>query len=222
MPPSKAEKEYAIDIAHENNILYSNREIFLFGSLDEDGEFAKKFITNMRILENYSNKPIIIHQYNLGGDWSSGMAMFDAICQSECGILFICYGIAASMGSVLPMACHQRDNALVLTHKNCQWLLHEGTTAVHSELTNKQSRSWYAIDQIWRKTMIEYYIDACEKADMFAGKTRKQIEKYIQKQLDEYEDWILLSQDAVNHGFSDGILGFDVYPTIKESLKHLE
>lgn len=221
MPPSKAEKEYAIDTAHQNNVLYNNREIFLFGSIDEDGVAAKQFITNMRILENASTKPIIIHQYNLGGDWSSGMAMFDTVCQSTCGILFICYGMAASMGSILPIACHQRENAIVLTNKNCQWLLHEGTTAVHSELTNKQSRSWYSIDQVWRKQMIELYIDACITSEMFRDVDRKKIEKYIQKQFNEYEDWILLSQEAVDHGFSHGILGSAEFPNIKESLKYL-
>ena len=86
---------------YDNNLSLDTREIYLCGN---DGGVDEKltvgFLKNLRILENKSKDRIIIHQYSIGGDWTAGMAIYDAIVNSPCKFVYICYGIAASMGSI--------------------------------------------------------------------------------------------------------------------------
>ena len=64
----------------DNNLSISTREIYLCGNEGEvDEKLTMGFLKNLRILENKSKDPIIIHQYSVGGDWNAGMAMYDAI-----------------------------------------------------------------------------------------------------------------------------------------------
>ena len=91
--------------AHEHDILVLSREIFLHGEInDEDGEDAginstisNRFLKNLQILESIDHNPITIHQHSVGGEWESGMMIYDAIQQSMSSFIFICHGIAASM-----------------------------------------------------------------------------------------------------------------------------
>ena len=79
------------------------REIFLQRIESEDSEIdsrvACNFLKNLRILENASKSPIILHMFSIGGSWYDGMVIYDAIKYSSCKFIIISYGIAASMGS---------------------------------------------------------------------------------------------------------------------------
>ena len=111
---------------HDYGILSQTREIFLESGDDGLGsKHAVEFIKNLTMLESLNNNPIIIHQYNIGGDQSAGFAIYDAIKASKCKILFICYGSASSMGSIIPQAVSGKG--LRVTHPNTEWLIHEGS-----------------------------------------------------------------------------------------------
>ena len=107
---SAQDKFYSADELHRYGLLRESREIFLNSALENtDGDpgvdyrMATTFIKNLRLLElDSGDKPIIIHQNSIGGDWCDGMAIFDAIQHSICPIIVITHGIAASMGSIIP------------------------------------------------------------------------------------------------------------------------
>lgn len=196
---------------YDNNLSVSTREIYVCGQEGEvDEKLAMGFLKNLRVLENRSNDPIVIHQYSIGGDWNAGMAMYDAIRNSSCQFVYICYGIAASMGSIIPQAV--LGKGVRLTTENCEWLIHDGSSNVSG--THKQVVSNVNHTKIALKTMYDMYTNACTNGEFFADKTNNQVKKYIQNQLNTKEDWIFNGRDAVWYGFADGVLGDEGYKDV--------
>ena len=196
---------------YDNNLSVSTREIYVCGQEGEvDEKLAMGFLKNLRVLENRSNDPIVIHQYSIGGDWNAGMAMYDAIRNSSCQFVYICYGIAASMGSIIPQAV--LGKGVRVTTENCEWLIHDGSSNVSG--THKQVVSGVNHTKIALKTMYDMYTDACTNGEFFADKTNNQVKKYIQNQLNTKEDWIFNGRDAVWYGFADGVLGDEGYKDV--------
>ena len=194
--------------AHDYGIIFDSREIFLSGEVDDDGDLGNKFITNMQLLKAQSAiEPIVIHQHSLGGDWACGMMIFDAILACECPIIFICHGITASMGTVIPMACIQHGNAYVVNMPNCSWMIHDGTTDITSDMTYRQSRSFVPWEDRTRQDMLQWYTAACSRGTILEGKPDKKIVAFIQKQMEQKEDWWLSAREAVEYGFADAIMG---------------
>ena len=196
---------------YDNNLSVSTREIYVCGQEGEvDEKLAMGFLKNLRVLENRSNDPIVIHQYSIGGDWNAGMAMYDAIRNSPCQFVYICYGIAASMGSIIPQAV--LDKGVRITTENCEWLIHDGSSNVSG--THKQVVSGVNHTKIALKAMYDMYTDACTNGEFFTDKTNNQVKKYIQNQLNTKEDWIFNGRDAVWYGFADGVLGDEGYKDV--------
>ena len=111
--PNTSDHSY-ISEAHDHDIIISSREIFLHGPI-EDGEHSgidspktNKSLKNLQILDSINNNPIVIHQQSIGGEWESGMMIYDAIQQSPSSFIFICHGVAASMGSIIPQAVYKK------------------------------------------------------------------------------------------------------------------
>ena len=133
-----------ISEAHDNDIIISSREIFLHGHIEEgedlgiDSLISINFLKNLQILDSINNNSIIVHQQSIGGEWESGMMIYDAIQQSPSSFIFICHGVAASMGSIIPQAVYQKG--LRLTMPNCYWLIHEGEQSISG--TTKQVKSY--------------------------------------------------------------------------------
>lgn len=196
---------------YDNNLSISTREIYLCGN---DGTIDEKltigFLKNLRILENKSKDRIIVHQYSLGGDWNAGMAIYDAIVNSPCQFVYVCYGIAASMGSLIPQAV--LGKGLRITTVNCEWLIHDGTSNL--EGTHKQITSGVNHSKLQLKTMYDIYTEACNTGEFFNNRNKTQVRKYIQNQLHTKEDWIFGGRDAVWYGFADGVLGDEGYQDV--------
>lgn len=208
--------------AHDSGLIESTREIFL-GSYPEgedpgiDYRSALRFITNLRILESSGTQPVIIHQYSSGGEWHSGMAIYDAIKASPCNFIFICYGLCASMGSIIAQA--PLNKGLRLCTPNCDWLIHEGTCSF--EGTYKQIFSLYEFEKTILDKCYEIYSESCKNTGNFFAKKKGTTKNFLKRQLMSKEDWWLSSEQAIDFGFVDGILGSEEYPTIKEICKNL-
>ena len=208
--------------AHDNGLIESTREIFL-SSYPEgedpgiDYRSALRFITNLRILESSGTQPVIIHQYSSGGEWHSGMAIYDAIKSSPCSFIFICYGLCASMGTIIAQA--PLDKGLRLSAANCDWLIHEGTCSF--EGTYKQVFSLYEFEKIILEKSYDIYSQSCKKTGSFFSNKKGTVKNFLKRQLTSKEDWWLSPEQAVEFGFSDGILGSKEYPNIKEICKNL-
>lgn len=216
-------KGYIIDEIHRFNILLDTREVFLHGYIDNTDEdpgveykMANNFVKNMILLERMdSSKPIVIHHHSVGGEWCEGMMMYDAILQCSAPTVSITHGIAASMGSIVPLAAN-----LVVSMPSCWWMIHDGYTDLGNQ-TYKQSISWAEWEKLTRVQMLEVYISCCKQAKMFKGKSDAQIKNAIVKRMDKKEDWWLTSDDAMEYGFVDGIYGSEDYSSIEQILEHV-
>jgi len=216
MPRRNLDQQHSIvEAAHEYNIMLDSREIFLHGEVGED--LSKGFLTNLQILLSRTDEaPITIHQFGLGGDWCSGVAIFDAITLCPCPIVFVCHGIAASMSSIIPMACSQREQAYCINMPNCDWLIHDGTTGIMQDMTHKQAQSWSEWEKRLKEDTLDWYTLSCSEGEVYKNRSDKQIRASIKQKLDSKEDWWLTAREAVEHGFADAILGDEGFASLKE------
>jgi len=79
--------------------MLTNREIFLWGGVDDDS--AKAIVQKILYFDSVSNDDITMYINSPGGVISSGLAIYDAMQYVKSDVATICMGQAASMGSVL-------------------------------------------------------------------------------------------------------------------------
>ena len=222
--PNTSDYSY-ISEAHDNDIIISSREIFLHGHIEEDGEdsgidsrTSNKFLKNLQILDSINNNPIIIHQQSIGGEWESGMMIYDAIQQSPSRFVFICHGVAASMGSIIPQAVYKKG--IRITMPNCYWLVHEGEQEISG--TSKQVQSYFEFSKLTKSQMYNIYSSVCfETGEYFKGMSKAKTKAFIRRKLESKEDWWLTSEDAVKYGLIDGVMGSEKFPSINDIKKNL-
>lgn len=221
MPAKRAVDHDAIKAAHDYGLLPENREIFLTGCLDEEGEQGIQFLKNFRILLAKGTAPIVVHMHSLGGDWSCGIMIRDIIAASPVPVVLICHGIVASMGTVIAMGClggrHLRVNA-----PSCDWMIHDGVTGISPLLTYKAAQSTAGWEKrIWGE-MVEGYVAAMRTGEYLEGATETKIKSFLRKQLNAKDDWWLSSEEANYYGFVDGVLGNKKFKTINDILSGLK
>ena len=135
------DKDLLYDL-HNYGANLDTREIFLhnyYTSGDDENpgveyKMSNTFLKNLRALELKSDKPIIIHMQSVGGEWSDGMAIYDAITMSKCHITMIAYGQAESMSSIIFQAADSR-----LITPNTYFMSHYGSSAVGGHYLNVQN-----------------------------------------------------------------------------------
>eukprot|EP00274_Cyanoptyche_gloeocystis_P003513 CAMPEP_0196652230 /NCGR_PEP_ID=MMETSP1086-20130531/1463_1 /TAXON_ID=77921 /ORGANISM="Cyanoptyche gloeocystis , Strain SAG4.97" /LENGTH=283 /DNA_ID=CAMNT_0041982663 /DNA_START=56 /DNA_END=907 /DNA_ORIENTATION=+ len=82
------------------NRLYRERIIFLGQEIDD--EISNQIIAVFLYLDSEDpNKDIFLYINSPGGVVTSGLAMFDTMCHINSGVVTVCVGLAASMGSFL-------------------------------------------------------------------------------------------------------------------------
>jgi len=221
----RVSKGYIVDEMHRYNILLEAREVFLHGCIEgsEEGDpgvdyrMATNFVKNMALLDRIDDKmPIVVHQHSVGGGWTEGMMIFDAISTCTCSVIMVTHGIAASMGSIIPQAADLR-----ISMPNCWWLIHDGTTDINSDFTVRMAKSWAGWEEITTKQMMSIYAEVCSHGEVYKDKSESQIKLLIRKQLEKKEDWWLSSEDSVRHGFSDAVWGSDGYESLEIIKQHV-
>ena len=216
--PNRSQIYSALSNWHDYGLLSQTREIFLESGDDGLGsKHAVEFIKNLTMLESLNNNPIIIHQYNIGGDQNAGFAIYDAIRASKSKFLFLCYGSASSMGSIIPQAVIGKG--LRVTHPHTEWLIHEGSC--ESSGTTKQFISNAEALKRSKELMYDIYVTACKKGVAFKGKKPVEIKAILKRRLNVKEDWILNGQQAVEYGFADILFGKGQNNSIENILKRL-
>tara|TARA_B100001094_G_C18122967_1_gene767893 strand:- start:444 stop:1106 length:663 start_codon:yes stop_codon:yes gene_type:complete len=217
--PNRSQIYSALSNWHDYGLLSQSREIFL-GSDDNgiDSKDAVTFIKNLVMLESLNSNPIIIHQYNIGGDQNAGFAIYDAIKSSKCKFLFICYGSASSMGSIIPQAVIGKG--IRATHAHTEWLIHEGSCETSG--TTKQFISNAEALKRSKELMYDIYVNACKKGPAFKGRKAVEIKAILKRRLNVKEDWILEGEKAVEYGFADGVFGKGIYSSIEKMLERLK
>src|SRR5258708_376613 len=118
--------EIALASVHNYGVNLRTRELFLhsyYGNDEyEDGTDYRSsitFIKNLRILENASNKNILVHMQIEGGDFQAGMAIIDAIRLCRSPVVILAYAQASSMSGIILQAAKKR-----VLMPNCEFLMH--------------------------------------------------------------------------------------------------
>jgi ATP-dependent protease ClpP protease subunit len=205
-----AEPELLKDF-HDYGANIATREIFLHNHYHtEDNQnpgveyrMSNTFIKNLRGLDMKSDQAITIHMQSIGGEWSDGMAIFDAIQMSRSYITIIAYGQASSMSSIILQAADYRYMT-----PNSHFMCHYGSTDINTDYLSAQNVADYE-----RKTaiaMFEIYAKRCVEGQFFKDKfgkkpSDKQVKNYLIRKL-KSGDWYLSADEAVYYGFADSVL----------------
>jgi len=198
-----------ISDVHGYGLDVKNREIYLHGYIantDEDPgveyRMATSFYKNIRMLDALSRDPIIIHMHSIGGNWSDGMAIYDAITLSRSYITIVAYGQAESMSSIILQAADKR----VMT-PNSYFMLHYGS--LHCGGDHLNVHNYAKVDKKNAETMIDIYAEGCHKGKYFKeNHTESTIEKvrnFLKRKLKD-GDWYLDPHESVYYGFADCVL----------------
>ena len=100
--------------------MLSRREIFLWGSIDD--ESAESIVQKILFFDGENNDDITMFINSPGGVISSGLAIYDAMQFAKSDIKTVCMGQAASMGAIILCAGtkgkrYAWQNARVLIHQ---------------------------------------------------------------------------------------------------------
>lgn len=214
MTRRKSDKNELINEVHDCGIDYEGRELFV-GTIDGiTCDIATEFIKNLRLLDKQEKtNNIIIHFNTCGGEWEYGMAMYDAIKACSSSTVALCYANARSMSSIIPQAAKYR-----IIMPNAYFMIHEGTLAVDS--TSKSASTFVKFNDKLNEDMLLIYLARCRCGQLFQKMSDIKIKKFIKDKIDKFEEWYLTSQESVEYGFMDAVLGSNGYETIKQ-LKQL-
>ena len=166
---NNADKDLLYDL-HNYGANIDTREIFLHNYYASDDEnqgveykMSNTFLKNIRALEIKSDRPIIIHMHSIGGEWSDGMAIYDAIAMSKCYVTIIAYGQAESMSSIIFQAADRR-----LMTPNTYFMSHYGSSAAVGEYLTVQNLAKY--EKHICDVMIDIYAQSCVGGKFFKEK----------------------------------------------------
>lgn len=201
-----------LDMLHDFHSYGANiksREIFLHNHYTDDDnpgveyKMANTFIKNLRCLELKSLDPITVHMNSIGGSWSDGMAIYDAIKMSQCHISIISYGQSESMSSIILQSA---DHRYVTEHS--YFMCHFGSSGVSGDYLSVQN--WIRYEKQICDTMLDIYIQKCYKGKYFKEKygakpDKEKIKTYLYRKL-KSGDWYMNSADTVYYGFADSII----------------
>jgi|TARA_B100001113_G_scaffold274050_1_gene228667 ATP-dependent protease ClpP protease subunit len=213
---NNADKDLLYDL-HNYGANIDTREIFLhnYYASDDDNpgveyKMSNNFLKNIRALEIKSASPIVIHMQSVGGEWSDGMAIYDAISMSRCHVTMIAYGQAESMSSIIFQAADKR-----FITPNTYFMSHYGSTAAGGGYLDVQN--WVKYEKYICDIMIDIYAGSCVGGKFFKEKYGSspdldKVKTYLTRKL-KSGDWYINADDAVYYGFADGVI--DSWQNIK-------
>ena len=203
---------------HNHGVILDTREIWLcsdqlyhYNDAMLDHMAANAFVRNLRLLNNMSDDPILIHMITCGGDWNYGMAIYDAIKASESEITLLAYAHARSMSSIIPQAATHR---VMMPHT--EFLIHWGSMGYEGNHSSFMAEA----DQARRneQVMVDCYVERCQESDhwktQWKTKIPERISKYLRDIMSNKQEVYFTAREAVEMGFMDAVLGDPGYETI--------
>lgn len=163
-----------------DDVFLKDRKIFLVGSVTD--ESCNDLIKKLLYLESTDNtRPITVFLNTPGGSVWDGLSVYDTIRLMKSPVTAVVTGIAASMGSVLLLAC-EKENRLMLPSSrimihDCSWGKKDfggmKPGAIQEELdmlknTNERllniiaERTGHTVDEIAAVTKSDAWFDAGE------------------------------------------------------------
>jgi ATP-dependent protease ClpP protease subunit len=206
---------FCIDVPSRELYLHSN-----YGGDEEGVEYsmATRFIKNLHILENTGSGTVLVHMQTPGGDWTHGMAMFDAVRFTPMPIAFVAYSQASSMSGILLQSADIRVVA-----PNCEFMIHHGSISVEDH--TMAAKSAVEINAKYCRKMLEVFARRAVRGTFFKKKKYSEADviAYMDSKIKDKVDWYMSSaEEALFYGFCDGILGqrnFTSFEEIKEKCK---
>jgi ATP-dependent protease ClpP protease subunit len=192
------------------------REIVLMSNPDnpEDGidyTCANTFIKNLLLLNMMNHQSILVHQCTCGGEWTYGMAIYDAILASPAPVTLLAHAHARSMSSIIPQAAKKR-----VIMPSADFMVHFGSSGYEGD-----SRSFVAEGKQADKAdakMLSIYAAKCIRGPFFRRNkySKEKIKEYFRKRMNEVREWYMIPEEAVDKGFMDGVFGTPGFKTFEE------
>ncbi len=111
-----------------DSVFLKDRKIFLVGEVND--ESCNEMIKELLYMESEDNTlPITLFINSPGGEVGSGLAVYDTIRLMKSPVTAVVTGIAASMGSIILLACDSDKRLMLPSSKimihDCSWGRHE-------------------------------------------------------------------------------------------------
>lgn len=164
---------------------------------------ANRFIRNLNVCMRVNpEKPLLIHMKTCGGDWTEGMAIYDAIKSFPWHVTILSYTHARSMSSLILQAANKR-----VLMPNSYFMFHDGTFQISG--TVKSVKSAVKFSRTAEQTMLNIYAKAMTYHGVLADKTQQYLKRWLRARMDKEEDVYMSAKEAVKHGFADEIFDAD-------------
>lgn len=187
-----------IERFHLDNLYIPTRVIYFAGTekfTEQSDEVSvvsvAQLIKNIHILDSINSDPITLLLNTCGGEWESGIAVYDLIKTIKSKVYIIGLGKLYSMGSVIFQAGYKR-----YVYSHTQFLLHDGSEAFAGN--SKSFERWAENSKKTREIMYQIYLEKMKKKD--SKITVEKIEKICAF------DSIFNAQEAVDMGLADKII----------------
>jgi len=166
--------------------LLKDRIIFLSGEIND--QLANTVIAQLLLLDSQSNETIYLYINSPGGSITSGMAIFDTMNYINSKVSTICFGIAASMASII----------LASGEKGMRYILTNGEVMIHQPLGGAQGQA--SDIEIAARRILKLK----EKVShLLASKCSCDIEKVLK---DTDRDNFMSATEALEYGLVDEII----------------
>lgn len=172
-----------------DDVFLRERKIFLVGEVNDQS--CNSLITKLLYLEGMDNtRPIYLFINSPGGIVGSGLAVYDTIRLMKSPIYAVITGLAASMGSILFLAC---DNRLMLP--SSRLMIHDCSWGSHEMGGKKPHEIQQELDQL-KKTNERLVSIIAERT----GKTEEEIAEVTR--FDTYFD----AEEAIKFGLATAVI----------------
>ncbi len=189
-------RQFAIHLTGESQV-YENGD--LPGEPGVEYQMSARFIKNLQILADQDPaRPILVHMKTCGGDFTEGMAIYDAIYCAPNPIVILNYTHARSMSSIIFQAA---DRRVMMPHSH--FMFHEGTLEVSG--TYKGTITNLEWSKKEHPIMVDIYANRMKERGRYSKIAKADIKKMLENQMDKKEDVFLTAQQAVDWGLADSI-----------------
>jgi len=212
----KAESEDPIWHIHEYDVDLQSNHIYLFGmenyqngageAAGEPGveyTMANRFIRNLNLCMRVNpDKPVVIHMKTCGGDWTEGMAIYDAIKSCPFPVTILNYTHARSMSSLIFSAANKR-----VMMPNSYFMFHEGTLGFQGNYRTVMSELEF--QKVAAEVMVDIYVEVMKNGGKFKNKSKKWIKGWVIDQMQKKDDVFMTAKEAVAYGFADFVFDYN-------------
>lgn len=208
--------EYGVDIWSDDGpeIWLTSVENYDFGVGSENAfgdepgiehTVTTRTLKNIAICENQfeAGSVGLLRLKSCGGDWTQGMALFNAFRLSSLNWVALNYTEARSMSSLIFCACNYR-----VMMPDSKFMFHTGTFG--GEFTGTQIDTEYREWQKAQERMLDIYCEAMdEPGAVYAGKPDTIKRAWLIEQMKSHEEVYLTAEEAVQYGFAHAIFDGD-------------